>query len=361
MNVNQLPREFEQAMKKQLSDSFSDFTQSLKETPPVSIRSNPYKNYSPKGLEKIKWSQYGKYLKERPVFTLDPLFHAGTYYVQEASSMFLEQAFLQTVDQTKHINVLDLCAAPGGKSTHLQSLLNKQSLLVSNEEAALFRARLLPQDRLECAVGTLRNGIDSELFDPARREPAAAMLACPGPRLIFSGQMDYAPNVAAAWRVIERLLPAIRQRFTRATFHVVGRNPPEALLAVNGKDGAYVWGAVDEMPGYLAAADLALVPLELARGVQNKVLEAMAMRLPVVLTAEAATGIGGGDGQHYLVGHGDAELIEQVCALLGDTQRQSAMGAAARHYVVDKLSWQATLAPLAAMLGLPDTAARDAA
>ncbi len=133
MNVNQLPREFEQAMKKQLPDSFSDFTQSLKETPPVSIRSNPYKNYSPKGLEKIKWSQYGKYLKERPVFTLDPLLHAGTYYVQEASSMFLEQAFLQTVDQTKHINVLDLCAAPGGKSTHLQSLLNKQSLLVSNE------------------------------------------------------------------------------------------------------------------------------------------------------------------------------------------------------------------------------------
>ena len=235
------------------------------------------------------------------------------------------------------------------------------SLLVSNEEAALFRARLLPQDRIECAVGTLRNGIDSELFDPARREPAAPMLACAGPRLIFSGQMDYAPNVAAAWRVIERLLPAIRQRFARATFHVVGRNPPEALLAVNGKDGAYVWGAVDEMPGYLAAADLALVPLELARGVQNKVLEAMAMRLPVVLTAEAATGIGGGDGQHYLVGHGDAELIEQVCALLGDTQRQSAMGAAARHYVVDKLSWQATLAPLAAMLGLPHTAARNAA
>ena len=235
------------------------------------------------------------------------------------------------------------------------------SLLVSNEEAALFRARLLPQDQLECAVGTLRNGIDSELFDPARCEPTAAMLACAGPRLIFTGQMDYAPNVAAACRVIERLLPAIRQRFAGATFHVVGRNPPETLRAVHGKDGAYVWGAVDEMPSYLAAADLALVPLELARGVQNKVLEAMAMRLPVVLTAEAATGIGGGDGQHYAVGHGDAELIEQVCTLLGDAQRQAAMGAAARHYVIDKLSWQATLAPLAAMLGLPDTAARNAA
>ena len=234
------------------------------------------------------------------------------------------------------------------------------SLLVSNEEAALFRARLLPQDRLECAVGTLRNGIDSELFDPARGNPAAEMLACSGPRLIFTGQMDYAPNVAAACRVIERLLPAIRERFVRATFHVVGRSPHAALLAFHGKNGAYVWGAVDDMPSYLAAADLALVSLDLARGVQNKVLEAMAMRLPVVLTAEAATGIGGGDGQHYAVGHGDPELIEQVCNLLGDAQRRAVMGAAARQFVVDKLSWQATLAPLAAMLGLPETAARDA-
>lgn len=235
------------------------------------------------------------------------------------------------------------------------------SLLVSNEEAALFRARLLPQDRLECAVGTLRNGIDSSLFDPARCEPAATMAECPGPRLIFTGQMDYAPNVAAARRVIEHLLPAIRQTFPAATFHVVGRNPPDALRSLHGTAGTFVWGAVDDMPSYLAAADLALVPLELARGVQNKVLEAMAMRLPVVLTAEAATGIGGSDGQHYLVGHDDAELVAKVCALLGDAQRRSAIGAAARHYVVDKLSWQATLAPLAAMLGCAETAARDAA
>ncbi len=235
------------------------------------------------------------------------------------------------------------------------------SLLVSNEEAALFRARLLPQDRLECAVGTLRNGIDSELFDPARCEAAPAMAGCSSPRLIFTGQMDYAPNVVAARRVIERLLPAIRSRFPQTTFHLVGRNPPDALQALHGNNGTFVWGAVKDMPSYLAAADLALVPLELARGVQNKVLEAMAMRLPVVLTAEAATGIGGSDGQHYLVGHDDAELIKQVCALLDDDRRRSAMGAAARHYVVDQLSWQATLAPLAAMLGCADTAARDAA
>ena len=235
------------------------------------------------------------------------------------------------------------------------------SLLISNEEAALFRARLLPQDRLECDVKALRNGIDSALFDRAACAPARTMLECIGPRLIFTGQMDYAPNVAAAQRVIERLLPAIRQQFPDATFHVVGRGPPDALRAQHGRDGVHIWGAVDDMRCYLAAADLALVPLELARGVQNKVLEAMAMRLPVVLTPPAATGIGGSDQLHYAVGHDDAELVTQVCALLGDATRRQAIGSAARRFVVETLSWQATLAPLGAMLGLPDAAARDAA
>ena len=84
-------------------------------------------------LERVKWSSNGFYLKVRPSFTLDPLFHAGAYYVQEASSMFLEEAIKQTVDLSKSIKVLDLCAAPGGKSTLIQSIMSKESLLVSNE------------------------------------------------------------------------------------------------------------------------------------------------------------------------------------------------------------------------------------
>jgi 16S rRNA C967 or C1407 C5-methylase (RsmB/RsmF family)/NOL1/NOP2/fmu family ribosome biogenesis protein len=83
--------------------------------------------------EKVPWSWHGYYLSQRPSFTLDPLFHAGTYYVQEASSMFLEEVLKQTVDLTKPLRILDLCAAPGGKSTLIQSLINSKSLLVSNE------------------------------------------------------------------------------------------------------------------------------------------------------------------------------------------------------------------------------------
>ncbi|MET0391642.1 MAG: Fmu (Sun) domain protein [Chitinophagaceae bacterium] len=104
----------------------------------TSIRFNPAKPVSqvpnfPISLAPIPWTNYGFYLSQRPSFTFDPLFHAGCYYVQEASSMFLEQALRQTVDLSRPMKLLDLSAAPGGKSTHLQSLITADSLLVSNE------------------------------------------------------------------------------------------------------------------------------------------------------------------------------------------------------------------------------------
>ena len=103
----------------------------------TSVRLNAVKNHKPQTtnykLSPVPWTETGYYLDSRPSFTFDPFFHAGCYYVQEASSMFLEQALKQTVDLSKPIKVLDLCAAPGGKSTHIQSLISKDSLLVSNE------------------------------------------------------------------------------------------------------------------------------------------------------------------------------------------------------------------------------------
>ena len=103
----------------------------------VSIRFNPKKhtahNTQQTTLQKIPWSTQGYYLPERPSFTSDPLFHSGAYYVQEASSMFLEEAIKQTCDLDQPLRVLDLCAAPGGKSTLIQSIISANSLLVSNE------------------------------------------------------------------------------------------------------------------------------------------------------------------------------------------------------------------------------------
>lgn len=116
-----------------LGAEYPAFENAYETKAPVSIRINPHKFSSSVHLETIPWTSNGYYLEERPVFTLDPSFHAGIYYVQEASSMFLEQAFKQHVELSGALNVLDLCAAPGGKSTHILSLLNDQSLLVSNE------------------------------------------------------------------------------------------------------------------------------------------------------------------------------------------------------------------------------------
>jgi len=101
----------------------------------TSIRLNPFKTVDLdfEVTDKVSWCNQAFYLKERPSFTHDPLFHAGAYYVQEAGSMFLEHALKQKVDFSKQIKVLDLCAAPGGKSTAINSLLNKDSLLISNE------------------------------------------------------------------------------------------------------------------------------------------------------------------------------------------------------------------------------------
>src|SRR5260221_5910839 len=119
-------------MQIQLPQEWGEFRSAHERPSPTSIRINPLKSNS-KELEKIPWTDLGYYLDQRPSFTFDPLFHAGAYYVQEASSMFLEQALKQTVDLSQPICVLDLCAAPGGKSTHLLSLMSRESLLVSNE------------------------------------------------------------------------------------------------------------------------------------------------------------------------------------------------------------------------------------
>jgi 16S rRNA C967 or C1407 C5-methylase (RsmB/RsmF family)/NOL1/NOP2/fmu family ribosome biogenesis protein len=144
--VKPLPEKFKEYIGRMLGHEADVFLASLQEPAPVSVRVNPLKGHVRLPIERpVPWSESGRYLSTRPAFTLDPSFHAGAYYVQEASSMFLEQALRQSVDLTKRLNVLDLCAAPGGKSTHLLTLLNTDSLLVSNE-AIRSRAMVLSEN-----------------------------------------------------------------------------------------------------------------------------------------------------------------------------------------------------------------------
>ncbi len=130
--MSTMPKIFVEQMHQQLGADSQLFFESLQQPAPTSIRINPVKWHSPHKMH-IEWTQHGRYLAERPSFTFDPLFHSGCYYVQEASSMLLEQAVRQSVHLSEPLIALDLCAAPGGKSTHLLNLLHDQSLLVSNE------------------------------------------------------------------------------------------------------------------------------------------------------------------------------------------------------------------------------------
>lgn len=129
-----LPSIFLQRMSEQLGVELKAFFDTYEAELPVSVRINPWKPLKAfDGSEPVPWCTNGLYLKERISFTMDPLFHAGCYYVQEASSMFIETAFKKYAVENTPLKVLDLCGAPGGKSTHLLSLLPPGSLLVSNE------------------------------------------------------------------------------------------------------------------------------------------------------------------------------------------------------------------------------------
>jgi len=147
-----LPQALGIRLQDQLGAEFTQFVNSLQQSAPVSVRINPGKSdakniFSPGVL----WEPNGYYLDQRPQFTLDPLIHAGAYYVQEASSMFTGYLLKQLIDSDASVRILDLCGAPGGKSTHIASLLNSKSLLVSNE-VIRSRASVLTENLIKWGI-----------------------------------------------------------------------------------------------------------------------------------------------------------------------------------------------------------------
>jgi 16S rRNA C967 or C1407 C5-methylase (RsmB/RsmF family)/NOL1/NOP2/fmu family ribosome biogenesis protein len=160
-----IPEEFIKRIRTQKYINASSLLKALEEPSPVSIRLNTSKwNIIPSDSEPVSWCRSGYYLKTRPSFTLDPLFHSGCYYPQEASGMFLGHIVEQTTDLNESLRVLDLCAAPGGKSTLLSGIIGADSLLVANETIR-SRASILAETITKCgSVNTLVTQNDPVAF-----------------------------------------------------------------------------------------------------------------------------------------------------------------------------------------------------
>lgn len=233
------------------------------------------------------------------------------------------------------------------------------TLLITEHERALLRSRL-PAWGEQCDLRALGNGIDAGFFDPAKNEPHPELAAEPGPHFVFTGQMDYPPNIAAAKRFARAILPSLRET-AAAQFHVVGRAPTAEVTRLGALPGVRVWGEVPDVRPFLASASAVVAPLTIARGVQNKVLEAMAMARPVLLSAEAATGIDAADGEHLAICRDDAAFVAAAHAIAAEPDRAQAMGQAARDFVVGNMGWEAIAAQLAAIVGRGRGGARHAA
>jgi sugar transferase (PEP-CTERM/EpsH1 system associated) len=216
------------------------------------------------------------------------------------------------------------------------------TVFVSEEEADLFRS-LAP----ECAAKiTYRiQGVDSDFFDPSGDYPDPFPAGAPA--LVFTGAMDYWPNVDAVGWFAEQAWPVIRRQVPNARFFIVGMRPTPEVSKLAEQPGITVTGAVPDVRPYLAHAHGAILPLRIARGIQNKVLEAMAMQLPIIGTAGALTGIAPCAGFKPIISESADTLADSASRLLRQPRRADS---AARACVLQRYNWDANLQRIVRLL-----------
>ena len=213
-----------------------------------------------------------------------------------------------------------------------------RSFFVTENETALFK-RLAP----ECAqsVEVACNGVDAQYFsaDPQRIAPFAEGEIA----LVFTGAMDYWPNIDAVVWFVSDVLPALRGAVPKLRFFVVGRSPPPQVMALAGSD-VVVTGTVPDVRPYLQHASVVLVLMRIARGVQNKVLEAMAMGCPVVAATDCVAAISAIDGKELLAATTASDYVTAIQSLLDHPDQAASIGAAGQRCVEQRFSWDAHLA-----------------
>ena len=229
------------------------------------------------------------------------------------------------------------------------------SVFVSDAEARLFCAQA-PGD--SARVGFVENGVDTDFFSPARQYPSPYEIN--DFPIVFTGAMDYWANVDAVSWFASDVFPQVRAAMPRAVFYIVGARPTGVVRRLAAREGVYVTGTVPDVRPYIAHARVAVAPLRIARGVQNKVLEAMAMARPVLATAQATDGLRLDGTLRAMVCDDAGSLVARVTKFLaeGDTED---FGARGREWVLRHYSWETNLARIGQLLEDESSSGRSAA
>jgi sugar transferase (PEP-CTERM/EpsH1 system associated) len=215
---------------------------------------------------------------------------------------------------------------------------------VADPEVELFR-RLAPESAEK--IHSISNGIDGEYFSPDREYEN--LYPDSSPVLLFTGAMDYWPNVDAAVWFAQEIFPLVKAKAPDVQFYVVGGNPTADVLHLDRIDGVHVTGRVPDMRPYFAHADVSVVPMRIARGIQNKVLEAMAMAKPTVTTQHSLDGIDAMPDKDLLLANEVEEFVECVLRCLSDPETKL-LGKNARNVIVESYTWPARLGGFDALL-----------
>ena len=215
-----------------------------------------------------------------------------------------------------------------------------RSFFATDKEAALFR-QLAP----ECAgqVEAMNNGVDGDYFSPD--EARASPFHAGEQPLVFTGAMDYWPNVDAVCWFAAEVLPRLRLQRPGLRLHIVGRAPTPAVraLAADAAAGVVVTGTVPDVRPYLQHAAVVVAPLRLARGIQNKILEAMAMGRPVVAASACVQALTAEPGREILDAASTDDYVRCIELLLMAPDRAAAIGRAGRQHVLQSYTWDAHL------------------
>lgn len=211
------------------------------------------------------------------------------------------------------------------------------SFFVTENESALFLQRA-PDCREK--ISPMCNGVDADFFSP-EHEFASPYTADDIP-LVFTGAMDYWPNIDAVTWFAKDILPRLLSRWPNLRFFIVGRSPTVAVQEL-ASDRIVVTGTVPDVRPYLKHATVVVAPLRIARGIQNKVLEAMAMGIPVVTSVDCAGPIDAVAGWDFLAAGNEEDYVNEIESLLSCPSRAESMGKAARKQVLNRYSWDAHL------------------